>query len=379
MKKFLALLLAASMAFSLCACGSNSGVSMASDNPPASSDYSGTVNDPDTTTVTDEPNEPSSQSDTENSAGAETSGAIDDSSAEPSAPDPEPATTPSGLILMTTTDSNLRDPKIYSVDIETGESELIAEWDFRPRQGDIIYYSPGAGFSCGHREWFTSDYSKIAVSMADSQNGQSCAGWIDVNGDFFNVSEALGQLDRGDFDDPVAYLAVGFTDDGFFVYKQVSGSGANGESSYHYVPANNVNPAEIQDGIPFPGYDEDGLNLSKGVFSKVTVSDYIGGSRYLINTSDGVSQIFDTATGEKTGYVPGTSRFSWHGVLSPDGRQIAFMSQPKSGTEKDIYIMPLEGGDPVKVPTDNFQLSSQQGCETGHDYGSQITVLVDWR
>lgn len=379
MKKFLALLLAASMAFSLCACGSSSDVSMASDNPLAPSDSSGTTSSTDDMAATDEPNESSSPSDTENSANAETPGTIGDSSAGPATPDPEPATTPSGLILMTTTDSNLRDPKIYSVDIETGESELIAEWDFRPRQGDAIYYFPGAGFSCGHSEWFASDYSKIAVSMTDSQSGQSCAGWIDVNGGFFNVSEALGQLNRGDFDDPVAYLAVGFTDDGFFVYKQVSGSGVNGKSSYHYVPMDDVNPAEIRDEIPFPGYDEDGLNLSKGVFSKVTVSDYIGGSRYLINTSDGVSQIFDTATGEKTNYVPGTSRFSWHGVLSPDGSQVAFMSQPKSGIEKDIYIMPLEGGDPVKVPTDNFQLSSQHGCETGHDYGSQITMLVDWR
>lgn len=353
---------------------------MASDNPPALSDYSGTTNDTDNMTVTDDPNEPSSQSDADNSADTETPGAIGDSSAEPTAPDLEPATTPSGLILMTTTDSNLRDPKIYSVNIETGESELVAEFNFAPRTlQDTILYFPAAGFSCGHREWFTSDYSKIAVSRTDSQSGQNCAGWIDVNGDFFNVSEALGQLDRGDFDDPVVYLAIGFTDDGFFVYKQVSGLGVNGKSSYHYVPVDNVNPSEIRDGIPFPGYDEDGLNLSKGVFSKVTVSDYIGGSRYLINTSDGVSQIFDAATGEKTNYVPGTSRFSWHGVLSPDESQVAFMSQPKSGTKKDIYIMPLEGGDPVNVPTDNFQLSSQHGCETGHDYGSQITMLVDWR
>lgn len=235
-----------------------------------------------------------------------------------------------------------------------------------------LYTPPAAGFSCGHREWFTSDYSKVAVSRLDTQSGQTSVGWIDTNGDFFDASEALGQLDRGDFDDPVTYRAVGFTDDGFFVYKQVTGSGLDSRISYHYVPVDNVDPSAIQDGVPLPGYDEDKL-------AKITVSDYIGGSRYLINTSDGVSQIFDMATGEKTAYVPGTARFSWHAVLSPDGSQVAFMSQPKSGLEKDIYIMPLEGGDPVKVPTDSFSLSNQHTCESGRGYSDQCTMLVDWR
>lgn len=361
-KKLLATLLAMSMAFSLCACGNQgtSGVSQPSANPTI-----------DESTVSDVPENPITDvQPTENNlatSGEEVPDEVTDT------PTPEPAAEkPEGLILMTTTDSNLRDPKIYTVDIETGESELIAEFNFAPKTlQDTIYYFPATGFSCGHREWFTSDYSKIAVSMTDSQSGQNCAGWIDTDGNFFNVSEVLGQLDRGDFDDPVQYYAVGFTDNGFFVYRQIAGTGAGAQNSYHYVPLDNLSPSAIQDGLPFPGC-EDG-------FPKVTISDYISESRYLINTSDGVSQILDMATSERIAYVPGTSRFSWHGVFSPDGSQVAFMSQPKNGTDIDIYVMPIEGGDPVKVPTDSFKLSNQQACESGHGYDSQVTMLVDWR
>ena len=84
-------------------------------------------------------------------------------------------------------------------------------------------------------------------------------------------------------------------------------------------------------------------------------------------------------TGEETVYVPGTSRMSWNGVLSPDGSQVAFMSRPKNGTEIDIYTMPLGGGDPVKVSTDGFSLSYWKECENGYDYDGQVTMLVGWR
>lgn len=365
MKKLLALLLVVGMAFSLCACGSDSGASGAPDSssvPSNESEIAGT----DPAAKADGSNDSDSQPSTDNSA----PGIPDNPSDEPV--EPELPTAPSGLILMTTTDSNLRDPKIYSVNVETGESELIAEFNFTPKAlQDTILYFMAEGFRCGHQDCFTDNYSKVAVSMTDSKSGQNCAGWIDADGSFFNVSEALGQLNRGDFDDIVKYYAVGFFDDEFFVYRQIAGTGASAKSSYHYVPLDNLDPSAIQDGLPFPGCENG--------FPKVTISDYIGDSRFLINTSDGMSQIFDMTTGEKTGYVPGTSRFSWHGVLSPDGNLVAFMSQPKNGTEVDIYVMPLAGGDPVKVPTDNFKLSYQQACENGHGYDNQVTMLVDWR
>lgn len=343
----------------LCACG-DSGDSAPTDPSSSGSIVVGV------SPATDDLNESGSQPNPENSTDTASNEAIDDPLDEPM------ATMVEGLILMTTTDINFRDPKIYCVDIETGESRLIAGWDFRPRPGDIIYYYLGAGFRCGRQDCFADDYSKIAVSRSDSQSGQTCAGWLDADGNFFNVSEALGRLDRGDFDDAVQDYAVGFMDDEFFIYRQFGGA-----EGYYYVPLNNLDSSAIQEGLPFPGCEG-------GDFPTAKISDYIGDSRFLINASEGftgtgVSKILNMATGEETNYIPGTSRMSWHGVFSPDGSQVAFMSQPKSGIEKDIYIMPLEGGDPVKVPTEGFALSDQQTCENGPNIGDQCAMLVDWR
>ena len=358
-KKHLAMFLAVSMALSLCACGGggDSGTVSAPDGAPA---ISGLIE-------VDEPTEAGSPTDTlpTNDKPIQS---------EPQGSDPvmaEPLK-PEGLILMTTTDASMRDPIISSIDVETGESRVVAEFDFRPQtlQGSISYY-PAAGFFCGHRHWFADDYSKIAVSMTDTQSGQTCAGWMDADGNFFNVSEALDQLIRSDFSDPVQYYAVGFMNDELFVYRQISGTGTTAKNSYHYVPLDNLNSSAVQDGLPFPGCE--------GGFPDATVSDQIDDSRFIINTSDGVSKILDMTTGSKTDYIPGTSRFSWHGVVSPNGDQVAFMSQPKNGTEKDIYIMPLTGGDPMKAPTDGFSLSNQQTCESGHGHSDQCTMLVEWR
>lgn len=374
-KKLLALLLALGMVASLCACGNDgsSGAAPAYDENPAASDNNQIIDAPyETSEPSNAPNADGSSRDNESPATDE-----DHSDNPDNTQIPNPATGEAvkleGLILMTVTNVNFCDPKIYYVDIETGDSKLIAEWDFRPRQGEAITYSLGAGFRCGRQECFADGYSKVAVSQTDSQSGQTCAGWLEADGNFFNVTEALGQLSRSDFDDAVQYYAVGFMDDEFFVYRQISGAGG-----YHYVPLDNLDTSAIQDGLPFPGCEN-------GEFPEAKITDYVGDSRFLINAggkfagNDGISRILDMATGEKTDYVPGTSRLSWHAVLSPDGSQVAFMSRPKNGTEVDIYIMPLTGGDPVKVPTEGFELSGQQRCENGPNIDGQCTMLVEWR
>lgn len=364
-KRIFPLLLALCVALSLCACGDNASgedpapasnadvnvgvVGSAGEYPPNNSDP---VNAPNSDT-------------TETEVGEQTG-------EDANAPAAEVVTTlPEGLIIMTTTDSGMRNPKISCIDPVTGESQVIAEFNFAPKTlQDTVYYFPARQLFCNCRNWFSADYSKVAVSRSDEHN-QSCAGWIDTDGNFFNVSEALGQLNRGDFDDPVQYYAAGFSDDGYYyIYRQVDGAGISTPISYHYVPIDNLTASAIQDGLPFAGIDYD---------PPADLSDYIDGSRYLINTSDGVSKIFDVVTEETMTYVPGTSRLSWNGVVSPDGSQVAFMSQPKNDITKDIYVMPLAGGDPVKVVTDGFKLSSQQDCKNGRGPDGQCTMLIDWR
>lgn len=73
------------------------------------------------------------------------------------------------------------------------------------------------------------------------------------------------------------------------------------------------------------------------------------------------SFIVDTAAQTEIAYIPGHSRDNWNGVLSPNGTQIAFMSEPKSGIDiqTDIYIVPAGGGNPAKVEGHPYALQGK--------------------
>ncbi len=377
-RKLFATLLAVSMAISLCAFGNQGESSVSQPDVNPTTDESTTNNVPENPVPDNQQTEGDPTTGEENTPDV-TQDVSGGGTIDTPAPEDSETGKPEGLFLMTVTDMNMRDPKISCVNIETGESTVIAEFNFVLGSKDQVVYSPAARYSVTCQNWFSYDYSKIAVTRQNLQTGEVCAGWIDVGGNFFNVSETLGQLGHGDFDDPVMYAAIGFTDDGLFVYKQTNSSGLDSQGSYHYVPVDNISPAAIQDGCPIPGSDDNGSP------NPMKLTDCIDESTLLINTSEGftgenaVSKIYNLETGEETVYVPGTSRMSWNGVLSPDGSQVAFMSRPKNGTEIDIYTMPLGGGDPVKVSTDGFSLSYWKECENGYDYDGQVTMLVGWR
>lgn len=100
---------------------------------------------------------------------------------------------------------------------------------------------------------------------------------------------------------------------------------------------------------------------------------------YVVGYKDIDSFIVDTAAQNVTEYIPGNSRNNWNGILSPDGTKIAFMSAPRGiyspayFPETDIYIIPIEGGDPVKVTGHSFSLGREAYAEH-----TKTCVLIDW-
>ena len=141
-RKLLATLLAVSMAISLCACGNQgeSGVSQPDVNP--------TTDESTTNDVPENPAPDNQQTEGDPTTGDEnTSDATQDVSGGETidTPTPKPATEkPEGLILMTTTDTNMRDPKISCVNIDTGESTVNAEFKFVLGSKDQVVYIPAA-------------------------------------------------------------------------------------------------------------------------------------------------------------------------------------------------------------------------------------------
>ena len=71
---------------------------------------------------------------------------------------------------------------------------------------------------------------------------------FDVDGVFFDVTEALELQPQSDFADPVHYTAIGFTEDNCFAYYSTTDNVY--ERTYYIVPLDNLAPEAIQEGNP---------------------------------------------------------------------------------------------------------------------------------
>lgn len=371
-KKLLAALLAASMAFSLCACGNQgaSGTSQPSVTPAI--DESTTNDVPESPTIDNQQTEGSPTTDEENTPDV-TQGASGETTGTP-APEDSETGKPEGLIVWEQTNPGVVGSSVgntvYCLNPETGETTTISNLTYQNGVDLGGYYLTAAryGFLGGY--CFSDDYSKLMLDKVFSSNSEVHAGWVDADGNFFDVIEALGLQSKSDFDEPVKYYAAGFADGHFCYYDKTT-------ETYYYVPVDNISSSTVQVG-KFSNLDK--IPESRQ-FSARNVTSWIDDTHCIVNNSykrQGVgdwvdSVIFDTDTQTTTEYVPGDSRMSWNGVISPDETQIAFMSAPFSygvNDSIDIYIIPTNGGDPVKVGGHSLQLGYYQNgpCQ-----------LIGWR
>ncbi|MCM1126435.1 MAG: hypothetical protein NC429_08170 [Lachnospiraceae bacterium] len=302
----------------------------------------------------------------------------------------------SGIIVMRRLVTNTQALFIISaVNPDTGASHDISQFDVAHINGEenytTDYYSiPGrykdfvtssTDFtSANHREWFSSDYSKLALTKTFGETGEQHVGWINADGNFFDLTEALNEGMQSEFDNPKGYLALGFLPDDSFVYVEID----HGEWTYHRTSAD-YSSSDVGDQT-FRDYylvDDHTLNTNRDhMWVNHLVSDwiddqhYIGNSKYFTHyETDKTCFIVDTETHEKVSFIPGDSRLNWSGVLSPNSDKVAFLSAPMGNTyiAPNVYVIPIEGGDPVKV-------------ECGNDYFQTIVLnslksnyfLLDW-
>ena len=384
MKRLLTLLLAVGMAVSLCACG-NDGSSRAAptyDESPMTPDNSW-AEGPNETIESDDGLIPD-----ESSANGE---GIDETQILDPAPAVDEDIRPEGLILMTTTSAGFAasttNITISSINSDTGTTKTISEFTFGNIRDNgsisVSYVTPegsgieiGGGYYATRREWFDDDYDRMAVTWNDGVSAEFHAGWIDTNGEFFDVTKALGLEAKSDFDVPTKHNAIGFSEDGYFIYKNLVGDGPNVYWEFHHVPLDNLSIDAVETGILLPGAGEEFQYSNQ----RVRFSDWDSGSgNFLLNTDEKISHLCTSDTDTGKTYVPGESRLSWNGVFSPDGASVAFMSKPKSGGMVDIYIMPLAGGDPIKVVADGFNLAAQEDCAKGYyTSGTACSMLIGW-
>lgn len=268
---------------------------------------------------------------------------------------------------------------------ETGKESLISQLDFLTTNNKD-YYVP-ASIQQIRRDMFSDDYSKLAVTKHFVSNGETHAGWIDSDGNFFDVTEALGLQSKSDFDDPASYEALGFSDN-LFGYYQYTGKL---DAPHYWVPVDNITPSAICEGNVFTrnGPFEDGKiaveaePYQRSSYEYHEITSWIDDTRCIVNTSGINSQILDLTEKKTREYIPGDSRENWNGVASPDGTRIAFMSAPLEGSNKvtDVYIIPVEGGNPARVTGYSFVLAdsgwSIRNRSPYQEAGGYI--LIDWK
>ncbi len=124
-----------------------------------------------------------------------------------------------------------------------------------------------------------------------------------------------------------------------------------------------------------------------GSFS-VAVTDFIDDGTYLVNyyisNTIVTCKKYSASAKEFSDFIPETSRCNWSATISPDGSSVAFLSKPnKSDGNAELFMIPIDGGDPVKI---NLSTSLQSlygdismNMMPGVPDRGVSCILLDWK
>lgn len=301
---------------------------------------------------------------------------------------------------------------IYSIDPETGEERTISEFSI---PGSVIsradgsrwttypMYIPTFGSRLPLRGMFSTNYNYMAVSRYSIETGETHAGFYKAGEElrYVDVTKSIG-AGGSDFDDLTVQLALGFTDSNQFIFADATGAPASFIYRTDYWTAYQVKVSDTGNVSSSQSYNDLNTFLMEGdswswIGEHWELTDWIDDTRCLINypeesvaTLGGIRidrwgvRIFDTVTQELSSFIPGESRSNWSGVISPDGRSIAFLSAPARGTgNAALYVTSIDGGEPMKV-LDNIPSGREHYTTMGHILTRPTTektvyFLLEWR
>ncbi len=241
--------------------------------------------------------------------------------------------------------------QIISIDPDTGIQEIISEFLIKSNSDEAYQRADNRVVT---RNWFSNDYTKMAISKrflnaSQSYLNEDHAGWIDTNGDFFDMTEASGLRPEDTFSntDVLRHKTLGFFDDDFVFLDTAT-------EKVYYMPFDNVSEmgaAELSE-----ENDYIYMYLLKHPVN-VRPTCQIDEHTYIVDLGidqtsrpSPLSVIYDFDTDEERSYIPESSRWNWSGVMSPDGDMVAFFSSLKDGMGKvELYKVPSSGGEPTKI------------------------------
>ncbi len=288
-------------------------------------------------------------------------------------------------IIMVVYNCNTADMSIQTVNPENGEKNIISSFTVYQR---VTSKSDGrkwinllSNIGCSERAplrgMFSKDYKYIAITRFAEDTGEYHAGYYDEENRFYDATVAVDAV-GGDFDEPVNQISIGFTEDGHFVFAELPPNSLSTfyVGGYHTYDSDwkvyQVDLAENGEIIKSSMKPYDSLDKLQGdnwewLEEGCEVTDWIDETHCIINYPEESAEllygelridrwgvrVFDTQTQEYSSLIPGETRTNWSGVISPDGRNVAFLSAPKQGNgNASLYYVPIDGGEPVKICDD---------------------------
>lgn len=279
--------------------------------------------------------------------------------------------------------------QVYCIDTETGHATLVNDFGKVVASSPILYETAysipllnDTEYSDTAYRCFSNDFRKLAVTYYTNSttecHGDDYAGWLDENGEFFNVSAALGWKSESDFDSAQYCWSVGFMDDGRFLFAH-SEDGVFADS-YYAVPVDNITIEAVEDfgkncPLKLP-YAINGRSISNTITDRIDETHLLYDGEYSVpdrlSHQKGVS-ILNFETGEVTRCIPGDGMETWNGILDPTGTQLVFFAaKPGYGSSTmGLYTAPFDASAaPSQIETDYTMLYFDN-----YPY----SVLLDWR
>lgn len=267
---------------------------------------------------------------------------------------------------------------VFAVNPNTGDSCELSQFQFTNVNQYNAEFTIQPAWRFGHYanlyDHFSNDYTKIAATKAISSSGEVHAGWLDTSGNFYDVTEALGEQAQSDFDAPASYYAVGFQED-MFIYVR---SDDEQDDQYHGVSLDDITPGaswEIDDADKLIGVDRDTWYWLVGY----RPTDWLDDDRVLVETMQSKCRIATISSQTLEEYLPGEStHHNWSAVASPDGTQVAFISRPDAGNEINMYIASISGDNPVRLEPDFMPVFHPTAANIVSS-GMACCYILEWR
>lgn len=266
----------------------------------------------------------------------------------------------SGLVVCVQHNAGIgMDYVLFLVDPETGDYKELNSFSYR-NTNDGYCWPALQIYDSNYQTMFSRDASKMAVTYTIRSTKSKRAGWIDGDGYFFDVPEALGMKPENEFVAQPDYYSIGFTADGEnFVFAEVTGGDHSDspkiekEGKFYYIKLDDMS---VNEGNPL----EDEMCREDNVNKTNALTGWINDSEFLSNSNQNFVIRDATGVAEDIEPVPGDSRYNRNAISGPN-ELIAFVSSPKTTAEDTAIYTTARDGSSIKRIFECSTFNGQDG------------------